>query len=168
MKKISTLKNLLSEKLRELYHAETQQIYFLPTVMGKVENNDLKIIIQQQIKNTGQQKKRLKNILGKLFVPTIGSYSDIMTGFIDEAYGLMDRSASLKIRDTVIITSIQYMKHFEIAGYGCVHAYAEELGFREIADQLYDSLEEEKEIDMLLSEIAVNLVNSRAKSLNIF
>lgn len=164
MEKIGTLNNLFSEHLRELYKAEIQQIYFLPSVLCKVENIGLQNLIYQHLKETKEQKKRIKNILEHLFIPTIGAYSEIMTEYIDEAYSLIDRSVTSKIRDAVIITSIQHIKHFEIASYGSANAYAEELGYNDIADQLYSNLEAEKKMDNLLSEIAVNLINSKTKS----
>lgn len=167
MEKISTLKTLFIEHLKELYNAENQQIYFLQSVINRAENKELKRIIQLHILETRQQKKRLKNILRHLFVSTIGAYSEIMTDYIQEAHGLIERSATTKIKDAVIITSIQYMKHFEIACYGTAHAYAEELDLDYMAEQLYSTLKEEREMNNILSEIALDQISTEVKT-NIF
>jgi ferritin-like metal-binding protein YciE len=85
-----------------------------------------------------------------------------MKGMISEANDLISRSFDSKIKDVILISSIQYMKHFEIAGYGTAYSYTEALGYRDIADQLFISLEEEKGMDNHLSEIAINHVNEKA------
>ncbi len=163
MEKITSLRNLLIEQLREVCNGENQQLYFLQLVKNKVGDKELKMIIKNHIEVTKLQIKRLKNIFNKLFVSSIGEHSEIMVGLINEANDLIERSYTSLIMDTVIISSIQFIKHFEIAGYGTAYAYAEELGLRDIADDLYLSLEEEKEMDVSLSEIAMDQVNSKAK-----
>ena len=164
MEKINTLKKLLIEQVRELWNGEYQQLYVLPNILITAEDKELKSLLKNHIIETKQQTKRLKNIFNQFYVTSIGEHSEIMDGLISEANDLIERSASQKIKDAVIITSIQYMKHFEIAGYGSAFAYAEELGLRDIADQLYTSLEEEKKMDNLLSGIAMDQINSKAKA----
>lgn len=164
MERITNLKGLLIEQIRELYNSEQQQVYFLTNVLKQAEHKELKSIIQNHIKETQEQIKRLKNMLNQLFISPIGEHSEIMKGMINEANDLIDRSASPKIKDVIIISSIQYMKHFEIAGYGSAYAYAEELGRMDIADQLHISLSEEKEANNLLSDIALDEINPKAKT----
>lgn len=164
MERITNLKGLLIEQIRELYNGEQQQVYFLTNVLKQTEHKELKSIIQNHIKETQEQIKRLKNMLNQLFISPIGEHSEIMKGMINEANDLIDRSASPKIKDVIIISSIQYMKHFEIAGYGSAYAYAEELGRMDIADQLHISLSEEKEVNNLLSDIALDEINPKAKT----
>ncbi len=164
MERITNLKGLLIEQIRELYNGEQQQVYFLTNVLKQTEHKELKSIIQNHIKETQEQIKRFKNILNLLFISPISEHSEIMKGMINEANDLIDRSASPKIKDVVIISSIQYMKHFEIAGYGSAYAYAEELGRMDIADQLHISLSEEKEANNLLSDIALDEINPKAKT----
>lgn len=163
MEKISNLKELLINQIRELYDSEHQQIYFLTNVTKQVDHKELKLLILHHIKQTQVQIKRLKNILNQLFLTTNGEHSEIMKEMINTTTNLLDKSKSPKIKDVIIISSIQYMKHFGIAGYGSAYAYAEELGRRDIADQLHLSLSEEKEANNLLSDIALDEVNSKAK-----
>ena len=163
MERISNLKEFLIEQIRELYDSEHQQLYFLTNAVKQVEHKELKSLIQHHIKQTQEKVKRLKNILNQLFLTTNGEHSEIMKEMINTTTHLLDKSKSPKIKDVIIISSIQYMKHFGIAGYGSAYAYAEELGRRDIADQLHLSLSEEKEANNLLSDIALDEVNSEAK-----
>ena len=165
MARISNLKEFLIEQIRELYDSEHQQLYFFTNVVKQLENIALQSLIQHHIKQTQEQIKRLKNMLNQLFLTTNGEHSEVMKEMINEANDLIDRSTSPKIKDVVIVSSIQYMKHFGIASYGSAYAYAEELGRRDIADQLYLSLSEEKEANNLLSDVALDEVNTKAKTL---
>ena len=74
MEQIITLKNLLTEQLRELCNGEHQQLYSLSNLMKKAEDIELREIIQNHIKETKQQTIRLKNIFNLLFVSSLFSF----------------------------------------------------------------------------------------------
>jgi len=59
-----------------------------------------------------------------------------------------------EVKDAAMIAAAQRVEHYEIASYGCVRTYASLLGDREAAALLEQTLEEEKEADETLTEIA--------------
>ena len=97
-------------------------------------------------------------------ISSFGEQSDTMQGLILEGNDMINRSIDPEVTDAAIIASIQYMKHFEIAGYGSVCAFAKELGLESIANQLHLTLEEEKATDVKLTELAKTKINKRAKT----
>ena len=66
------------------------------------------------------------------------------------------------IRDAALIGAAQKVEHCEIAGYGTVREWAEQLGFDEAADLLQQTLDEEKATDQKLTELAREQVNQEA------
>lgn len=164
MNEISTLKDLLIEQLRELYNAEKQQFETLVGLQNKLVSKYLKQACKKHRIETAIHIIELEGIFNALGVPSFGEKSDAMLGLIKECNDIVDRSTDPEIRDAAIIALLQYMEHFEIAGYGTVHAYAIELGMDEIAATLLFILKEERHFDEKLSEIAIQHINRKAKS----
>lgn len=66
------------------------------------------------------------------------------------------------MRDAALIAAAQRVEHYEIAAYGTAHTLALQLGNREAAQQLDDTLHEEKNVDAKLTKIAQSYVNPAA------
>jgi len=67
------------------------------------------------------------------------------------------------VRDAGLIGAAQRVEHYEIAGYGTVKAFAETLGETEHVSLIEQTLQEEKETDEKLTELAEQ-INSQATS----
>jgi ferritin-like metal-binding protein YciE len=80
-----------------------------------------------------------------------------MEGLVKEGSEVLEEDMEDGIKDAAIIAAAQRVEHYEIAGYGCVHAYAERLGEEKAASLLEQTLEEEKQADELLNGIAEEL-----------
>lgn len=63
--------------------------------------------------------------------------------------------------EAALIAAVQYIEHYEIAGYGAVRSFARQLGDDESANLLQQTLNEEAHMDRLLSELAEYEVNFR-------
>ena len=83
-------------------------------------------------------------------------------GFVGEAKRMMEEAEDEDVRDAAIIGSAQKVEHYEIAAYGTLRTYAELLGFDEQAELLQETLDEEKETDENLTELAVSCINMEA------
>ena len=77
-----------------------------------------------------------------------------MQGIIEEAKEMMEEDGEPSVMDAALIASAQRVEHYEIAGYGTVRTYANLLGEEEAASLLQQTLEEEKEADQTLTDIA--------------
>ena len=87
---------------------------------------------------------------------------EAMEGLLKEAEAIMQETAEGVVRDAGIIAAGQKVEHYEIATYGTLCAFAKILGETDAATLLEESLNEEKEADMKLTEIAVTSVNIEA------
>jgi ferritin-like metal-binding protein YciE len=92
-----------------------------------------------------------------------GEHCDGIKGLIKEAQKLSDRCINNEVRDAALITAIQHINHYEMAGYGTAIAYAKTLERHGIAELLLETLREEKRADMGLSDLAENRINVNAK-----
>ena len=161
--KLETLQHLFVEQLRDLYDGEQQITKALPKLIEKSTHEELKDALQEHLDVTREQIRRLEQIFGMLGEEASGETCKGMKGVIAEGDGLVGDAKDNSVRDAGIIASAQRVEHYEIAGYGTVRTYARLLGRQEIANLLEQTLEEEKEADQTLSQIA-DSVNVEAKA----
>lgn len=167
---MNSLSNLLAHEIVDLFSAEEQIIEALPKMIEKAQNQDLKKALNQHLKITEQQKKRLEKV-HKLLKQEDGSSEEElgdtecsgMKGLIEEGEKAMEEEMEPDVMDAAIIASAQKIEHYEISGYGTACAFARELGLSEVEKILQQTLDEEYMADDLLTDLAVGQVNDEAE-----
>lgn len=163
MGKMKNLSDLFHHQLKDIYSAETQLIKALPDMQEKAKNDELKNAIADHLEETKEHKKRLESIGESLNIDLKGETCEAMKGLINEAQSFVKENDKGDVRDAGIIADAQRIEHYEISAYGTVVHYAKALNKNDIAQQLQDTLKEEKKADETLNDLAVNNVNKQAK-----
>jgi ferritin-like metal-binding protein YciE len=177
MEKMNDLRDLLKHELQDLYSAEEQIIEALPAMITRATDSDLKKSLQQHLKVTEKQRTRLNKVLQLMGEQMRGEDKGLfdrlfkskqtcrgMEGIIEEGNKIMKEDMDPDVMDAAIIASSQKVEHYEICGYGTAKSYAEELGLTEVAQLLEETLNEEYEADVLLTQLAENRVNKEARA----
>lgn len=160
---LHSLRDLFVGELRDLYDAEDQITKALPKLVEKAENPQLKSALQEHLEVTRGQIQRLDRIFERLKEKPGGESCKGMKGLIKEGDDMATRNGSPSVIDAAIISSAQRVEHYEMAGYGTVRTYAELLGEKEMANLLQQTLDEEKQADQTLNQIAKSInVQARA------
>jgi ferritin-like metal-binding protein YciE len=160
---IFDLYDLMLEQLRDLYDGELQQITFLERQSEIAESFELNELLTFHLRETKHHAQRIKEVFEILNEDPKGENCDGIKGLIKESQKLVTRCVNEEVRDAALITAIQHINHYEMAGYGTSIAYAKTLERHEIAELLLDTLREEKRADMGLSDLANNQINPDAK-----
>jgi ferritin-like metal-binding protein YciE len=147
-----------------LYSAERQLVAALPKMAKKAANAELRQAIETHLEQTEEHVKRLEKIFEDLQLNAGRHKCKAMEGLIEEGEEILKEEAEQAIRDAAMIGAAQRVEHYEIAGYGTARTYAEMLGHTEAAELLQTTLDEEKETDQLLSELALSSVNVKAQN----
>jgi len=162
--KLESLRSLLIEQLQDLYSAEEQIVNALPKMIDKTSDPQLKSALKEHLEITRGQVRRLDRIFNDLSdIDRKGEKCKGMEGLIKEGEDILKAKGDNETRDAGIIAAAQRVEHYEIAGYGCARTYAGLLGRRDWADLLEQTLSEEKEADIKLSELAER-INVEAKA----
>ena len=161
--KLENLEQLFLQELRDLYDAEDQITQALPKMIDAVRHDQLKSALQQHLEVTRKQIDRLDRIFGMLGEDATGQTCKGMKGVIKEGDEIVSQGGDPATVDAGIISAAQRVEHYEMAGYGTVRTYAELLGQPQIAQLLQETLDEEKEADETLTQIARS-VNVQAKA----
>jgi ferritin-like metal-binding protein YciE len=120
-------------------------------------SEELKSAFEDHLEKTKGHAQRMETIFEQLGERAQGKKCKAMEGLVKEGGEVIEEDMKDGIKDAALIAAAQRVEHYEIAGYGCVRAYARKLGDDEAADLLSQTLDEEKEADETLNGIAEEL-----------
>jgi ferritin-like metal-binding protein YciE len=149
-----SLRALYIDELRDLYSAETQLVKALPKMAKAASNDQLREAFEDHLRQTSEHVSRLEQIFEQLDEKPSGKKCLGMEGLVKEGSETMGEDYAEAVMDSAIIGAAQRVEHYEIAGYGTVRALAELLGEDDHISLLEQTLEEEKQADEKLTEIA--------------
>lgn len=159
---MKTLEDLFIHEMMDLYSAEKQIIEALPQMIEKAHNPKLKQGFEKHLEETKKQKERIEQMCEELDIPILEVECKGMKGVIAEGQEMLQMNAEPEVLDAALIIAAQRVEHYEIAGYGAAATHAKQLGYVTAMDMLLDTLEEEEQTDMTLSELAKAQVNIEA------
>ncbi|MDF3027257.1 MAG: hypothetical protein K0S23_1564 [Fluviicola sp.] len=160
----SGLRELFLDELKDIYWAEKALVKALPKMAKKATSSELVAAIEDHLSVTETHVERLEQVFDTLGEKAAAKKCEAMDGLITEAEDLMKEIEDGVVRDAAIISAAQKVEHYEIASYGTLVAFANTLGESEAAELLEETLDEEKEADQLLTEIAMSSINLDAAS----
>jgi len=158
---VATAEELFVDELKDIYSAEKQAVKAFPRLTKAVQSDELKQAMQEHLEQTKGQIERLDRIFEILDKRSSGKTCDGMKGLVTEAQSQVEEIERGPVLDCAMIGALQRIEHYEIAAYGTVATLAEAMGQDEIKELLGETLEEEKETDERLTQVAQS-VNSDA------
>lgn len=151
---LENLKDLYIHELKDLLSAEKQITKALPKMAKAATNAKLASAFRQHLDQTQEHARRLEQILESNDESLRGPKCKGMEGVLKEGAEMIEEDAEDDVRDAGLIAAAQRVEHYEMAGYGCARTYAELLGDDKAAKLLQRTLDEEKETDHKLTELA--------------
>lgn len=160
---LTTLHDLFVHELMDIFSAELLLMNVLPKVARAADSEHLRDQIDEQLKETESQIERLEMIARSFAIDLADLRCPAMEGLIREGREALEEDAEAEVRDAALIAIVQKMKHYEIATYGTLVTFARMMGYDEPVLLLQKTLDEEKQIDRNLSELAELEVNVHAQ-----
>jgi ferritin-like metal-binding protein YciE len=155
--KHQALKELYVDELKDIYNAENQLVKALPKMAKAATSDDLRSGFEEHLEQTRGHVQRLEQIFKALGEKPTGKKCKGMEGLVAEGQEMMDEDFEDDLMDAALISAAQRVEHYEIAAYGTVRTYAELLGEDQAVSLLEQTLEEEKETDQKLSDLASDI-----------
>ena len=160
----SQLDRLFTDSLKDIYWAEKQLTKTLPKMKKAATTDELKSAIEEHLTQTEGHVTRLEQVFEMCGKKTQAKKCDAMEGIIKEGESIVEETEDKSMtRDAGIIMAAQKVEHYEIATYGSLVQLAKTLGMNGAAELLHQTLEEEKQADEKLTEIAEWSVNKAAE-----
>ncbi|MBN2117954.1 MAG: ferritin-like domain-containing protein [Anaerolineales bacterium] len=160
--KITTLAELFEDELKDLYNAETQLLDALPQMAKAADSDDLRTAFEKHLEQTRLHVQRIEEICSDLKINPAGRVCVGMQGAIKEGQEVIRSDMESEPKQAALIGAAQRVEHYEIAAYGTARAHARQLGYLKAFDLLTQTLDEEKETDQKLTQLAENQVNVKA------
>jgi ferritin-like metal-binding protein YciE len=157
-----TLQELFLPTLQDIYHGEKQILKALPKMAKNASTPELKQAFQHHLDQTEGQVDRLQRVFELMDKSARGRTCEAIEGLIEEGKEVMSEAEPGQVMDAGLIAAAQAVEHYEIARYGTLRSWAQQLGMQEAAQLLEQTLQEEKQTDELLNKIAKSSVNRKA------
>jgi ferritin-like metal-binding protein YciE len=148
------LHELFVDELKDIYDAETQLTTALPKMAKAANSQDLRAAFEEHLEITRMQVNRLEEVFKSLGMAARGKTCEGMKGLIEEGQEMMEELEHGATLDAALIASAQKVEHYEIATYGTLATFAEIMGHQDAKDLLGQTLDEEKEADEKLTQVA--------------
>jgi ferritin-like metal-binding protein YciE len=160
----SALHALFIEELKDIYWAEKHLVKSLPKMAQLATSEELKEAIENHLNETEMHVTRLEKIFESVNEKASTRKCEAMAGLIDEANRTIEGTEEDSlVRDVAIISCAQKVEHYEIATYGTLKTLAQQMDYPEAVELFSATLDEEKNADRKLSEIALSHVNEDAQ-----
>jgi len=156
--KLDSLRTLYIHELNDLYDAEHQLLLALPRMAKAASSDDLRLVFEQHLEQTEEHVERLEHALSSLDEKPARAPCKAMKGLIEESEEMIKADGDPAIKDAGLISAAQRVEHYEIAAYGCARTYAEMLGEEASVIFLQANLDDERETDESLTELAKVLI----------
>jgi ferritin-like metal-binding protein YciE len=154
-----TLEDLFKENLKDIYYAERKILVALPKMAKAVNSDKLRAAFEKHLKETDGQVQRLQKVFKLLKQPAKGKTCPAILGLVEESDEVMEDFEDSPALDAGLLGGAQAVEHYEIARYGTLIAWAQQLGMTEAAELLQQNLEEEKATDAALTKLAETAIN---------
>jgi ferritin-like metal-binding protein YciE len=161
--KMESLHELLVKELSDIHDAENQVMKALPKMAQAASSPELQQAFKRHLEETKGQLNRLQQVFEHLGEEPEGKKCKGMQGLIDEGSEILKMKGDEATRDAALIAAAQKVEHYEIATYGTLCAWAEQIGNNEALGLLKETLAEEENTDKLLTQIS-ETVNQQANA----
>jgi len=163
-KATNRLDDLFHETLKDVYFAEKKLVATLPKMATAASSPELKKAFEKHKIETEGQVKRLEDVFVLIAAKPQAKTCHAIVGIVKEGEGLIEEYAGTLALDPALIAVAQAVEHYEIARYGTLKCWAEELGIDGAVRLLDATLDEEKRTDKALTDLAVSAVNRHAEA----
>ena len=158
------LDELFHDTLKDIYYAEKKILSALPKMAKAAQNEDLTAAFEKHQGETEEQISRLEQVFELIDQKPQGKKCAAIEGILEEGQEIIKEYKGSPALDAGLVSSAQAVEHYEIARYGTLRTWAEELGLEDAAKLLQETLDEEEATDQALTELAESVVNQEAQS----
>jgi len=158
------LDELFHDTLKDIYYAEKKILSALPKMAKAAHNDDLRAAFEKHKTETEGQIDRLEQVFQLIEQKPQGKKCAAIEGILEEGQEIIKEYKGSPALDAGLVSAAQAVEHYEIARYGTLRTWAEELGLNQAMKLLQQTLDQEEATDRALTEIAESVVNQEAQA----
>ena len=158
------LDELFHDTLKDIYYAEKKILSALPKMAKAAQNEDLRAAFEKHKTETEGQIERLEQVFELIEEKPQGKKCAAIEGILEEGQEIIKEYKGSPALDAGLVSAAQAVEHYEIARYGTLRTWAEELGLNQAMKLLQQTLDQEEATDRALTELAESVVNQEAQA----
>jgi ferritin-like metal-binding protein YciE len=158
------LDELFHDTLKDIYYAEKKILSALPKMAKAAQNDDLRAAFEKHKTETEGQIDRLEQVFQLIEEKPQGKKCEAIEGILEEGQEIIKEYKGSPALDAGLVSAAQAVEHYEIARYGTLRTWAEEMGLDGAAKLLQQTLDQEEETDRSLTKLAEAVVNQEAQA----
>jgi ferritin-like metal-binding protein YciE len=159
-----TMEDLFFDGVKDIYYAERKIVAALKKMIRGAKAEELKSAFGKHLQETEDQIERLVQVFEILGKPAGGKTCPAIDGILEEGQEILEEFKESPALDAGLLAAAQAVEHYEIARYGTLKSWALQLGHKDIAQLLEQTLSEEMKTDQALSQLAETKVNREGKA----
>jgi ferritin-like metal-binding protein YciE len=163
MPKMEGLQQLLVDELQDLFDAEKQLVKALPKMAKTASDEELANAFREHLEVTKGQVARLEQVFDSMEMRAKSKPCHGMKGLVEEAQEMMEEDHEEMVLDAGLIGAARRVEHYEMAAYESARALAQQLGMKDAAQLLQETMREEMETDKLLGTISKRLLKEAGR-----
>jgi len=161
----SMLEEFFIDELKDIYWAEKHIVKTLPKLQKAATSEELKQAFADHLEQSKEHVTRLEQVFEMMGKKAQAKRCEAIEGITKEGENIIEETdKGTATRDVGLILAAQKVEHYEISTYGGLVTLAKTIGHDDVAELLHTTLEEEKETDQLLTDVAENHVNYEAEA----
>ena len=158
-----SLDDLFHDTLKDIYYAERKILKTLPKLVKAAQSPELKAAFEKHRDQTVGHVERLVEVFDIFGQRPVGKTCPAIDGILEEGAEIMEDFKGTAALDAGLIGAAQAVEHYEIARYGTLKRWAQNLGLDDAVELLNATLREESQTDTDLSGLADQIANPKAK-----
>jgi ferritin-like metal-binding protein YciE len=161
---MSNLNDVMTDLIKDVYHAEKQLVRALPKMAKAANSDELRAAFEDHLEETKGHVERLEEVFAALEMKPTAKMCHGMKGLVEEGKEVIEerKNGNPAAIDAALIAAAQKVEHYEITAYGTLATFAATLGRSDIADMFKEILGEEEAADEKLSGLAEGSINTEA------
>jgi ferritin-like metal-binding protein YciE len=160
---MKTMEDLFVDGVKDIYYAERKIVAALKKMIRGAKAEELKAAFDKHLQETEGQIERLVHVFEILGKPARGKTCPAIDGILEEGQEILEEFKDSPALDAGLLAAAQAVEHYEIARYGTLKSWALQLGHKDVAQLLEQTLSEEMKTDQALSQLAETKVNREGK-----
>jgi ferritin-like metal-binding protein YciE len=160
---MKTLVRLFLDELADIYYVENRLVKALPKLAKAATHEELRQAFEAHLRQTEAQVAKVEEVFAAFGEKPRAKKCEAITGLIEEANRIAADNKGSPTINAALISAAQKVEHYEIASYGCLREWADQLGNVPAVDLLQEILDEEKAADAKLTTLARTRCNEAAE-----
>jgi len=160
---MKTLEALFLDTLADIYYAEKQLTKALPKMAKATTHDDLREAFESHLAETEGHMQKVERVFELFDESPWSKHCPGIVGIIKEGEEMISDNKKNPTINAALIAAAQKAEHYEIASYGTLRDWAKQLQNEEAVRLLDEILNEEKEADKKLTDLAKTHCNITAE-----